>query len=114
MNAKAKGNQLKSITKQQKKLQASQGNNLENYLESGATAVTSAKTVNVLVLLIDYSDFKHNNIKLTESDMYYNDYSTDHFNDMIFGDNCYMGPNGQNLMSMKQYYIAQSGDSLNE
>jgi immune inhibitor A len=113
MNAKAKGNQLKSISKQQKNLQAAQAKKLDDYLKSGTTTVTArAKTVNVLVLLIDYSDFKHNNIKSTESDMYYSDYNTAHFNDMIFGDNGYTGPNGENLLSMKQYYLAQSGGSL--
>jgi immune inhibitor A len=112
MNAKAKGNQLKSITKQQKSLKAAQGQNMDKYLKSGTTAVTPTKTVNVLVLLIDYTDFKHNNIQPTESDMYYSDYNTAHFNDMIFGDNGYTGPNGQNLISMKQYYSAQSGGSL--
>ncbi len=113
MNAKAKGNQLKSISKQKKSLKAEQGKQLSSYLQSGTTTVTApTKTVNALVLLIDYTDFKHNNIKPTESDMYYADYNTAHFNDMIFGDNGYTGPNGQNLISMKQYYLAQSGGSL--
>ena len=66
----------------------------------------------MLVLLIDYTDFKHNNIKPTESDMYYADYNTAHFNDMIFGNDGYKGPGGENLISMKQYYLAQSGGSL--
>jgi immune inhibitor A len=113
MNAKAKGNQLKSISKQQKSLKAAQGQKVDKYLESGTTAVTTpTKTVNILVLLIDYTNFKHNNIQSTESDMYYSDYDTAHFNKMIFGDNGYVGPNGQNLISMKQYYSAQSGGSL--
>jgi immune inhibitor A len=113
MNQRAKGNQVKSISKKQKELQAAQGKQVANYLESGTTTVVvPTKTVNVLVLLIDYTDFKHNNIKSTESDMYYAEYNTAHFNDMIFGDNGYAGPNGQNLLSMKQYYLAQSGGSL--
>lgn len=113
MNAKAKGNQVKSISKQQKNLLGTQSKQLADYLKSGATTViTPTKTVNVLVLLIDYTDFKHNNIKPTESDMYYADYNTDHFNNMIFGDNGYTGPKGENLISMKQYYLAQSGGSL--
>lgn len=113
MNEKAKGSQLKSISKKQKSLQAAQSKKLANYMKKGTSSVTTpSKTVNVLVLLIDYSDFKHNNIKPTETDMYYSDYNTAHFNDMIFGDNGYVGPNGQNLISMKQYYLAQSGGSL--
>jgi immune inhibitor A len=113
MNAKAKGNQLKSISKQKKNLKAAQSKKLDDYLKSGTTTGTApTKTVNVLVLLIDYSDFKHNNISPSESDMYYADYSAAHFNDMIFGDNGYTGPKGENLISMKQYYSAQSGGTL--
>jgi immune inhibitor A len=113
MNQKAKGNQIKSISKQQKNLKAAQNQKVAEYNATGTTTVTTpTKTVNVLALLIDYTDFKHNNIKSTESDMYYADYTTAHFNDMLFGDSGYVGPNGQNLISMKQYYLAQSGGSL--
>ena len=32
---------------------------------------------------------------------------------MLFGDNGYTGPNGENLISLKQFYNEQSGGTLN-
>ncbi|MFD0826684.1 immune inhibitor A domain-containing protein [Neobacillus sp. M.A.Huq-85] len=66
----------------------------------------------VLVLLIDYPDYPHNSIKPEDgSFLYYKDYTQQHYQDMIFGDNGYSGPDGQNLLSVKQYYEQQSGGS---
>jgi immune inhibitor A len=68
----------------------------------------------VLVLLIDYPDLPHGKITSDETDMYYSnpeDYSKQHYQDMIFGEKGYKGPNGQNLISMKQFYEQQSGGS---
>ncbi|KPC98350.1 Immune inhibitor A precursor [Geobacillus sp. BCO2] len=39
----------------------------------------------VLVLLIEYPDFPHNSIQPNETDMYYKDYTREHYEDMIFG-----------------------------
>jgi immune inhibitor A len=66
---------------------------------------------NVLVLLIEYPDFPHNSISKDETDMYYKDYTKQHYSDMIFGDNGYTGPNGEKFTSVKQYYQQQSGGS---
>ncbi|WP_026693418.1 immune inhibitor A domain-containing protein [Peribacillus kribbensis] len=65
----------------------------------------------VLVLLAEYPDFPHNSIKPGESDMYYKDYTEEHYQDMIFGEKGYEGPSGQKLMSVKQFYEEQSGGS---
>jgi len=46
-----------------------------------------------------------------ETDMYYKEYSQQHYQDMLFGKNGYLGPNGETLISMKQYYEEQSGGS---
>lgn len=64
---------------------------------------------NVLVLAVEYSDFEHNNIKQGETDNYYKDYTLGHYEDMIFGDDGVEGPNGEDLISMKEYYLEQSG-----
>lgn len=66
---------------------------------------------NVLVLLIEYPDFPATNIKQGETDMYYDEYLKEHYENMVFGDNGYTGPNGENLVSVKQYYEQQSGGS---
>jgi immune inhibitor A len=65
----------------------------------------------VLVLAIDFPDYEKSSITKAETDMWYEDYTNEHFQDMIFGDNGYKGPNGENLLSMKQYYEQQSGGS---
>jgi immune inhibitor A len=65
----------------------------------------------ILVLLVEYSDFAHNNIQPAETDMYYSDYAQEHFQQMLFSDAGYTGPNGENLISMRQYYLQQSGGS---
>jgi immune inhibitor A len=65
----------------------------------------------VLTLLIEFPDALHNGIKPEESDMYYSDYTKDHYRDMIFGTKGYAGPNGEKLVSVKQYYEQQSGES---
>jgi immune inhibitor A len=71
----------------------------------------SQRTDNVLVLLIEYPDFPASRITSDETDMFYEDYTKQHYEDMIFGDNGYKGPNGQTLVSVKQYYEQQSGGS---
>lgn len=65
----------------------------------------------VLVLAIEFPDYQKSSITKDETDMWYEDYTHDHFQDMIFGENGYTGPNGENLVSMKQYYEQQSGGS---
>ncbi|MCX7571156.1 immune inhibitor A [Tumebacillus sp. DT12] len=65
----------------------------------------------VLVLNVEFSDFAHNNITSDETDNYYEDYNLNHFEDMIFGEDGVVGPNGEDFVSMKQYYLEQSGGS---
>ncbi|GGB00852.1 M6 family metalloprotease domain-containing protein [Macrococcus hajekii] len=69
------------------------------------------RTDKVLLLAIDFPDYKNSSITKDESDMFYENYPMDHFQQMVFGENGYKGPNGQNLISMKQYYQNQSGGS---
>ncbi|WP_144551892.1 immune inhibitor A domain-containing protein [Bacillus sp. X1(2014)] len=72
----------------------------------------SERTDKVLVLLIDYPDAPHSTIKEGEGAvLQYDDYTQKHYEDMIFGEDGYTGPNGEKLVSMKQYYEEQSGGS---
>lgn len=64
-----------------------------------------------LVLLIEFPDYPHNVLTPGDTEMYYKDYNPAHYQDMIFGKNGYAGPNGQNFVSLKQYYDQQSGTS---
>ena len=63
--------------------------------------------------MVEYNDVKHNSITPDKSDMYYENYDKQHYQDMLFGDNGYTGPNGENLISLKQFYNEQSGGTLN-
>ncbi|WP_026563697.1 immune inhibitor A domain-containing protein [Bacillus sp. UNC41MFS5] len=63
----------------------------------------------LLTLVVEYSDFNHNQLKPNETDNYYEDYTIKHFEDMIFGANGVTGPKGENFISQKQYYEQQSG-----
>ncbi|TDL76725.1 M6 family metalloprotease domain-containing protein [Rhodococcus qingshengii] len=63
----------------------------------------------VLVLAVEYSDFSHNKIDPSETDNYYPDYPLGHYEDMIFGEDGVEGPNGEDFVSMKQFYEEQSG-----
>ncbi|MEH7453952.1 immune inhibitor A domain-containing protein [Gottfriedia acidiceleris] len=63
----------------------------------------------LLTLMVEFSDVPHNTLKPTDTDNYYKDYSTKHYEDMIFGENGVEGPNGETFLSQKQYYEQQSG-----
>ncbi|PFG05003.1 immune inhibitor A [Bacillus sp. es.034] len=72
------------------------------------------RTDEVLVLLVDYPDKPHNSMTADETDMHYDGedaYSREHYQDMLFGDGGWTGPDGKTYVSMKQYYEQQSGGS---
>jgi immune inhibitor A len=112
MQKASKANKNLPESKLARDLKAKQNQKVQKYQFEQSTPDTNPKKVNILTLLVDFSDYKHNSIQPEESDMYYKDYSHKHFEDMIFGDNGYEGPNGENFISMKQYYLEQSGGSL--
>ncbi|AQQ55172.1 protease [Planococcus lenghuensis] len=65
----------------------------------------------VLVLAIDFPDYRASSITKEETDMFYENYPISHFQDMVFGEDGYAGPNGEDFVSMKEYYEQQSGGS---
>jgi len=71
-------------------------------------------TVKVLALLVDFPDLKYNENRLTSSDtnMYYDDYSVEHYNTMLFNTDGYEGPSGQTLETSHQFYQQESGGSF--
>lgn len=72
------------------------------------------KTVKVLTVLIDFPDLPYNDNGLSSSDtqMFYNDYSVEHYRSLLFSESGYDGPQGQTLMTGYQYYQAESGGSF--
>lgn len=112
MKTASQSNKKIPLSKMEKNLKGKQNQKVQKYLFDKSTPDTNPKKVNVLVLLVDYKDYKHNSIQPGESDMYYKDYTKEHYENMIFGEKGYKGPGGENLISMKQYYEQQSGGSL--
>lgn len=65
----------------------------------------------VLVLLVEYSDFKHNNVVQEEGYMYSDDFNKEHYEKLMFGDEKFTMFNGEKISTFKQYYEEQSGGS---
>ncbi len=79
-----------------------------------ANAQAVDKTVNILVVMIDFPDlpYDNNRLKFADTGMFYNDYNVAHYNDLVFSTSGYAGPSGQNLISGYQYYQSESGNTL--
>lgn len=73
--------------------------------------VTNAK---VLAILIDFPDLKHNNNQLSaqDTDMFYESYTPEHYQNMLFNSEGFLGPNNETLTSVYQYYYGASGQSF--
>ena len=69
------------------------------------------RTDKVLVLLVEYSDFKHNNVVQEDGYMYSNDFNQKHYQDLMFGNKEFKLFNGDKVKTFKQYYEEQSGGS---
>ncbi|MDP2560805.1 immune inhibitor A domain-containing protein [Psychrobium sp. 1_MG-2023] len=70
-------------------------------------------TDRILAILIDFPDYPVNAVTPNLTRNYYPDYSVEHYENMLFSEHGYTGPNGQNLISMQQYFADQSGGSYN-
>ena len=79
-------------------------------------AKSSEKKTNAkaLVLLVDFLNYKYNDFNKKEksySDLKFNNYDKGHYEDMLFKDGYFKGKNNENLITMKEYYKEQSGNS---
>ncbi|GLX82696.1 immune inhibitor A domain-containing protein [Thalassotalea eurytherma] len=81
--------------------------------KSASSVVTN--TVKVLAIMVDFPDLPYNENRLSASDtdMYYDDYSQDHYTDLLFSTTGYAGPSGQTIESAYQFYQEESGETLN-
>ncbi len=109
MKEVAKQNNVE-LSKEERQLQANKSK--APLAASTLSSSTSVTELNVLAVMVEYSDYKHGEIQPEETDMYYETYDKQHYQDMLFGDNGYTGPNGEKFVSMKQYYEEQSGGAL--
>ncbi|WP_139492752.1 immune inhibitor A domain-containing protein [Brevibacillus dissolubilis] len=111
------------LTKQKDKLtkQLNKGHaNFKKGKPNGAVKVDEAKqapynggvrTDKVLVLLTEFEDFKHNNVDQRDGYMYADDFSREHYEKLMFGDESFTLFNGDKIETFKQYYEEQSGGS---
>ncbi|CAH1216766.1 Immune inhibitor A [Paenibacillus allorhizoplanae] len=65
----------------------------------------------VLVLLTEFSDFKHNNVKQEPGFMFAKDFNRDHYQQLMFGNKDFTLFDGSKIKTFKQYYEEQSGGS---
>ncbi|UYZ22742.1 immune inhibitor A domain-containing protein [Mesobacillus jeotgali] len=111
------------LTKQKDKLTKQLEKGHDNYKKgkpTGYAKVDPAKQApynggvredKVLVLLAEFADFKHNSIEQEEGYMYSDDFSREHYEKMLFGDEEFTLFNGEKVQTFKQYYEEQSGGS---
>mgnify|MGYP000023498907 CR=1 FL=1 len=78
------------------------------------SALASNTSVKVLAVLIDFPDLSHNapGFSSDATDMYYNQYTKAHYQQMLFSTSGFEGPAGQSLQAVRQYYAKESGDSF--
>lgn len=112
MQSVAKNNNNQKVTKESKELN---GKAKENKNRDGVSTYEindETTNINVLAVMVEYNDYKHNSIQLGETEMYYESYDRQHYQDMLFGEDGYKGPNGEDLISMTQFYEEQSGGTM--
>ncbi len=100
---KKEKDELKSIKK---------GKNLE--LPQMVQAEKFEKMVYVakpLVILMDFNDYKFGDMSKENLEYKFDNYDKDYFQKMLFNDETFKGPNGEEFITMKQYYLQQSGGS---
>ncbi|WP_186579851.1 immune inhibitor A domain-containing protein [Aquibacillus kalidii] len=70
------------------------------------------QTDKILVLLIEFPDLATGEITAEDDPvLLYDNYTKEHYEEMVFGEESYKGPDGQDLISMREYYEQQSGGS---
>ncbi|WP_277423945.1 immune inhibitor A domain-containing protein [Bacillus sp. FJAT-42376] len=77
----------------------------------GATYNGKVREDKVLVLLTEFSDFRHNNVDQEPGYMYANDFNKEHYQKLMFGNEDFTMFNGEKIKTFKQYYEEQSGGS---
>lgn len=108
------------LMKQKEKLSKKLNNTQTLTSGSGFLSVDPAKPAKynggvrkdkVLVLLAEFSDFKHNNVDQDPGYMYSKDFNREHYEKMLFGDKDFELFDGSKVKTFKQYYEEQSGGS---
>jgi immune inhibitor A len=61
--------------------------------------------VDPLVVLMDFADYNHEDLTAAETANFYEDFSAEHYKNMMFREGTYKGPDGEtDFITMRQYY----------
>ncbi|MFC4767629.1 immune inhibitor A domain-containing protein [Effusibacillus consociatus] len=111
---------IKNYQGTQKQFEQIGGGNHDKLIEKKGIPVKEAKAATyngpvrkdkVLVLLAEFSDFKHNNIDQRPGYMYADDFNREHYQKLMFGNEEFTLFDGTKIQTFKQYYEEQSGGS---
>ena len=83
------------------RLTAKQANKQLQYA-SAASPSNALNEVKVLAILIDFPDLKHDDNQLVDddTDMYYENYTKEHYQQLLFNEGGFVGPNNETLLSL--------------
>ena len=111
--ARLNPSQLKPVSTMKARLSAKQANKQLQYA-SAASPSSALNEVKVLAILIDFPDLKHDDNQLVDddTDMYYENYTKEHYQQLLFNEGGFVGPNNETLSSVYDYYYDASGASL--
>ena len=65
----------------------------------------------ILAILVEFPDLDHTQVTPEMTKRYFENYNPEHYHEMLFSSSGYEGPKGQNLISLNQYLLSQSGNS---
>ncbi|MFW7525024.1 immune inhibitor A domain-containing protein [Vibrio ostreicida] len=103
----------KALEQRAKILKSIEVNKGHHKTHAFAFDLSQKRTDKVLALLVDFPDLPWNENRLTSehTEMLYENYPPEHYQNLLFSGSGYTGPNGENLISMRQYYESESGNS---
>ncbi|MDN3611755.1 immune inhibitor A domain-containing protein [Vibrio ostreicida] len=103
----------KALEQRAKILKSIEVNKGHHKAHAFAFDLSQKRTDKVLALLVDFPDLPWNENRLTSehTEMLYENYPPEHYQNLLFSGSGYTGPNGENLISMRQYYESESGNS---
>ncbi|WP_104398456.1 immune inhibitor A domain-containing protein [Vibrio penaeicida] len=99
--AKHRNKVLKSLTSK----------NVQKLNDVSSHSIAAKRVDRVIALMIDFPDLPWDNNKITSeyTDMLYDSYPISHYTELLFSPSGYEGPNGESIISMRQYYEQESG-----
>lgn len=81
---------------------------------SQSNVVDTLRSVKILTILVDFPDLRSSSpgLEPEDTDMFYNNYSAEHYSDLLFSTTGYTGPSEQTLKSARQFYREVTGNNF--